>query len=108
MGKVLEQHDEAGPDMCQTKILPSCTFSVVQIEEPTIAYLVSELRTWSRRSANLTINGPVRFAVEKRTLFFTDEDGKEHKMEIVSKTLRRFITLNRPSTEALLTERLQQ
>jgi hypothetical protein len=81
---------------------------VVQIEEPTIAYLVSELRTWSRRSANLTINGPVRFAVEKRTLFFTDEDGKEHKMEIVSKTLRRFITLNRPSTEALLTERLQQ
>ena len=56
----------------------------------------------------MTINGPVRFAVEKRTLFFTDEDGKEHKMEIVSKTLRRFITLNRPSTEALLTERLQQ
>jgi hypothetical protein len=36
----------------------------------------------------LTVNGPVKYAVEKQTLFVIDEDGKEHEMEIVKKTLR--------------------
>ena len=34
------------------------------------------------------MNGPVKYAVEKRKLFVMDEDGKEHEMEIVKKTLR--------------------
>jgi hypothetical protein len=34
------------------------------------------------------VNGPVKFAVEKRKLFVIDEDGKEHEMEIVKKVLR--------------------
>jgi hypothetical protein len=42
---------------------------------------------WSK-PANLTVNGPVKFAVEKRKLFVIDEDGKEHEMEIVKKVLR--------------------
>jgi hypothetical protein len=38
------------------------------------------------KRANLTVNGPVKFALEKQTLFVLDEDGKEHEMEIVKKT----------------------
>jgi len=34
------------------------------------------------------VNGPIKYAVEKRNLFVIDEDGKEHEMEIVKKTLR--------------------
>jgi hypothetical protein len=33
-------------------------------------------------------NGPVKFAIENRKLYVVDEDGKEHEMEIVKKTLR--------------------
>ena len=36
----------------------------------------------------LTVNGPVKYAIEKRKLYVIDEDGKEHEMEIVKKTLR--------------------
>jgi hypothetical protein len=36
----------------------------------------------------LTVNAPVKYAVEKRKLFVVDEDGKEHEMEIVKKVLR--------------------
>jgi hypothetical protein len=30
----------------------------------------------------------VKYAVEKRKLYVMDEDGKEHEMEVVKKTLR--------------------
>jgi hypothetical protein len=36
----------------------------------------------------LTINGPVKYAVEKQALLVIDEDGKEHETEIIKKTLR--------------------
>jgi hypothetical protein len=40
---------------------------------------------WSK-PAN-PVNGPVKYAVEKRKLLVMDEDGKEHEMEIVKKIL---------------------
>lgn len=40
------------------------------------------------QAANLTVNGPVKYAVEKLTLFVVDEDGKEHEMEVIKKILR--------------------
>ncbi len=40
------------------------------------------------QASNLTVNGPVKYDVEKRKLFVMDEDGKEHEMEIVKKVLR--------------------
>jgi len=59
------------------------------IEGPTLAYLAQERLRWRwSKPANLTVNGPVSFAVEKRKLFVIDEDGKEHEMEIVKKVLR--------------------
>lgn len=65
------------------------TFETFLIEGPTHAYLAQErLRFKWSKPANLTVNGPVKFAVEKQKLFVIDEDGKEHEMEIVKKTLR--------------------
>jgi len=59
------------------------------IEGETHAYLAQERlhRRWSK-PANLTVNGPVKFAIEKRKLFVIDDDGKEHEMEITKKILR--------------------
>ena len=64
-------------------------FETFLIEGETHAYLAQERLKWRwSKSANLTVNGPVKFAVEKRKLFVMDEDGKEHEMEIVKKVLR--------------------
>jgi hypothetical protein len=42
---------------------------------------------WSK-AANVTLNGRVRYAVEKRKLYVMDDEGKEHEIEIIKKTLR--------------------
>jgi hypothetical protein len=57
------------------------------IEGDQYVYLAQERLRWRwSKAANLTVNGPVKYAVEKRKLFVMDEDGKEH--EIIKKTLR--------------------
>jgi hypothetical protein len=59
------------------------------IEGETHAYLAQERLLWRwSKPANLTINGPVRFAVEGRKLFVIDDDGREHQMEIVRRVLK--------------------
>jgi hypothetical protein len=59
------------------------------IEGDQYVYLAQERLRWRwSKPANLTVNGPVKYAVEKRKLFVVDEDGKEHEMEIIKKTLR--------------------
>lgn len=59
------------------------------IEGDTEAYQAQEHIKWRwSKAANLTVNGPVKYAIEKRKLYVIDEDGKEHEMEIVKKTLR--------------------
>lgn len=64
-------------------------FETFLIEGETTVYLAQERLKWRRsKAANLTVNGPVRFAIENRKLYVMDEDGKEHEMEIVKKTLR--------------------
>jgi len=42
---------------------------------------------WSR-AANLTVNGPVRFAVDGRRLYVADEDNRVYEMAISKKILR--------------------
>jgi len=65
------------------------TYETFLIEGDTHAYLAQERLRWKwSKPANLTVNGPVKFAVEKRKLFVIDEDGKEHEMEIIKKVLR--------------------
>ena len=59
------------------------------IEGDQYAYLAQEHLKWRwSKAANLTINGPVKYAVEKRNLYVIDDDGKEHEMEITKKTLK--------------------
>lgn len=65
------------------------TYETFLIEGDKYAYVAQERLHWKwSKPANLTVNGPVKYAVEKQTLFVVDEDGKEHEMEIVKKTLR--------------------
>jgi hypothetical protein len=51
---------------------------------------VAQHRLRSRRSkaAMLTVNGPVKFAVEKRKLFVIDDEGKEYELAIVKRVLK--------------------
>jgi len=58
------------------------------IEAEQYVYEAQERVRKSSRAANLTVNGPVKYAIEKRKLFVIDEDGKEHEMELVKKILR--------------------
>ena len=64
-------------------------FETFLIESETHAYLAQERLRWKwSKPANLTVNGPVKFAIEKRKLIVIDDDGKEHEMEIVKRILR--------------------
>lgn len=59
------------------------------IEGDQYVYLAQEHIKWRwSKPADLTVNGKVKYAVEKRKLFVIDDEGKEHEMEIVKKTLR--------------------
>ena len=72
-------------------------FETFLIEGDTHAYLAQERLKWRwSKPANLTVNGPVKYAVEKRKLFVMDEDGKEHEMEIVKKTIRQSADPSKP------------
>ena len=38
--------------------------------------------------ANITVNGPVQFAIEKDRLYVRSEDGSEHETRIIKKILK--------------------
>jgi hypothetical protein len=62
-------------------------FETFVIEGDKYVYLAQERLRWRwSKAANVTVNGPVKYAVEKRKLYLMDEDGKEHEMEVVKKT----------------------
>src|SRR5439155_26535501 len=72
-------------------------YETFMIEGETHAYLGQERLRWRwSKAANLTVNGPVKFAVEKRKLFVIDEDGKEHEMGIVKQILRQPVEQAKP------------
>jgi hypothetical protein len=59
------------------------------IEGDQYVYLAQERLKWRwSKPANVTVNGTVQYVVDKRKLIVLDEDGKEHEMEIIKKTLR--------------------
>ena len=59
------------------------------IESPTHVYVAVESVRWRwSKPANLTVNGTVRFALDKRKIYVEDEDGKVHEMGINKKILR--------------------
>ena len=59
------------------------------IEANRYVYVAKERLRWRwSKPANLTVNGPVKYAVEKRNLFLLDEDGKEDEATISKKVLK--------------------
>jgi hypothetical protein len=59
------------------------------IESDKFVYLTEERLLWRwSKPAPLVVNGPVKFAVEKRTLYLRDEEGKEHEAKIVKQILK--------------------
>ena len=64
-------------------------YETIVIDADTHVYVVQQ-RLKSRRSkaAMLTVNGPVKFAVEKRKLFVIDDEGKENELAIVKRVLK--------------------
>ena len=59
---------------------------VYVLETETTVY---ETQWRSPKPLSLTVNGPVKFAVEKgNVLFLIDEDGKERKLGIIRKTAK--------------------
>jgi hypothetical protein len=72
-------------------------YETFSIEGDTYAYLAQERLHWRwSKPANLTVNGPVKYAVEKRKLFVLDDDGKEHELEIIKKILRQPAEQSKP------------
>ena len=68
-----------------------CVYQEFQFEGDKKIYTARERLKWRwSKEANVTVNGPVKFAVDahERKLFVIDDDGKEHQMEITSKVLR--------------------
>jgi hypothetical protein len=64
------------------------TQEIFVLEGETLTYTVSETLGRGATPANLTVNGPIKFAVEGGVLYLLDESGKEHRTEIVKKVLR--------------------
>jgi len=59
------------------------------IESETHVYMAQQRLRWRwSKPANLTVNGPVKFAVEKRKLYVIDDDGKQHEMEVIKRVLK--------------------
>jgi uncharacterized protein YaiE (UPF0345 family) len=94
-----------GTYQANTKSFQTAVYQVDEtylIEGETYAYLVQERLRWKLgkpAKANLTVNGPVKFAVEKRKLFVIDDDGKEHEMEIEKKILRQPAEPSKPQQQ---------
>jgi hypothetical protein len=59
------------------------------IESDKYVYLAEERLLWRwSKPAHLIVNGQVKFAVEKDTLYLLDEEGKEHEAKIVKQALK--------------------
>lgn len=83
---------DSGTYRAQTNSSSTAVYRVFQtfvIEGEKYVYLAQERLRWRwSKPANVTVNGPVKYAVEKQKLYVMDEDNKEHEMEIVKKTLK--------------------
>lgn len=67
------------------------------IEGDQYVYLVARVLHWRwSKASNLTVNAPVRFAVEKHSMYVLDDDGREHKTQIVKRILKTTDPLTAP------------
>ncbi|MBM3740350.1 MAG: hypothetical protein FJW39_31735 [Acidobacteria bacterium] len=56
------------------------------VEADDMIYIGAQRLRWRwSKPIDFTINRPIRFAVEKRDLYLLDEQGKEHKIELIKR-----------------------
>ena len=59
------------------------------VDSESYVYIVSRLLYWRwNKSADVTINAPIRFATDKQTMYLLDDEGREHKTQIVKRILK--------------------
>lgn len=59
------------------------------IEGDEYIYVVSHVLSWRwSKEVQLTVNGPIKYAVEKNKLYLIDENDREFKMKIEKKILK--------------------
>ena len=52
-------------------------------------YVISRLLKWRwSKEADVTVNAPVKYAVEGQHIYLLDDDGHEYKTKIIKKTLK--------------------
>jgi hypothetical protein len=105
-GKLLDTGNEvittSGGTNTQGRVNPDGTYSSTTstakwnhgkytfvIQGDDYVYVVSHVLSWRwSKEVQLTVNGPVRYAVEKNKLYLIDENDREFKMKIEKKILR--------------------
>ena len=58
------------------------------IEAPQYIYQADRLTNQHDKPLDVTINGPVKFAVVGTDMYLNDDTGKSHKLTVATKTLR--------------------
>jgi hypothetical protein len=58
------------------------------IETPEYLYVVEQRLKGRSKPLPMTVNGPVRYAIDKDTVYVIGEDGKEYKLDLTKKTLK--------------------
>lgn len=90
-GSISESGD-SGTYSGQTTSSQRAVYRVYQdyvIETDQYVYIAEERLRWRwSKPANLTVNGPVQYAIEKNKMFILDEDAKEHEARVVKKILK--------------------
>jgi hypothetical protein len=71
--------------------MASREYPIVQYTIDTPGYVYQAnlvLRHAKDKQPPLTVNGPIKFAIVKSDFYIQDEQGKEHKLVLVKKTLK--------------------
>jgi len=58
------------------------------IETSEYLYVVEQRLKGKAKPLPMTVNGPVRYAIDKDTVYVISEDGKEYKLDLTKKTLK--------------------
>ncbi len=65
------------------------TSEVEVIESGEYVYIVERVLKWRwNKTADVTVNAPIRFAVDKQTMYVLDDEQHEHKTKIIKRILR--------------------
>jgi hypothetical protein len=83
-GKASDSGDYSGATRTDSAALYTI-YQIYTIESDSYIYVVRERQ---RKPAPLTVNGPIRYAIEKDRVFILDENSKVHEAMLRKKTLK--------------------